>query len=224
MELSRLRLFVRARIGNVSRRDILWSAAMGEASALLLLPLLANLHVFSLLSRWSDAGIVLFCLALFVGFPAALSTLVVLSSLLPFSPQSAAQFGRYGVTGIFNTALSTALFNSFILATGVSRGPLIVLFSFISFALIITQAFFWNILWTFRGADERDRRAQYVRFFLVSGTVALVNTSIIHVLVNVFGAPAGLDPALWANIALAVTIVTAVLGNFLGYKFLVFSV
>jgi len=196
---------------------------MGEASAFLCLPLLANLHVLSLLSRWGDAAIILFGFILFAGLPVALSTFIVLSSLLPFSSQSAAQFGRYGVIGVFNTALNTALFNSFILVTGISRGPYVVLFSFISFALIITQAFFWNMLWTFREAEQQNRRRQYVRFFIVSGTVAFVNVSIIHVLVNVIGAPAGLEPALWANIALAVTIITAVLGNFLGYKFLVFS-
>jgi hypothetical protein len=33
----------------------------------------------------------------------------------------------------------------------------------------------------------------------------------------------GIDPKVWANIALASTIITAFFGNFFGYKFIVFK-
>jgi len=59
-------------------------------------------------------------------------------------------------------------------------------------------------------------------FFLVSGTVAIVNVGIISLLVNVIGAPLSISEKLWANIALCITIPVAVLGNFLGYSFIVF--
>jgi uncharacterized membrane protein YdbT with pleckstrin-like domain len=47
----------------------------------------------------------------------------------------------------------------------------------------------------------------------------LVNIAIVHVLVNVVGAPIGISSHAWANIALIGTVVISVLGNFVGYKF-----
>ena len=51
----------------------------------------------------------------------------------------------------------------------------------------------------------------------------LLISAIFHLIINIIGAPAGIDPKLWANVALALTIITAFLGNFFGYKFIVFK-
>jgi putative flippase GtrA len=144
-------------------------------------------------------------------------------SLLPLHKHSAAEFSRYAVVGAYNTALNAAIFNSLIYLSGISQGPLVTVFALITFAIVITQAFFWNIFWTFHNKPAQDRKKQYLRFFSVTSTTALVNLGIIQIFVNVIGAPTGITPALWANVALLVTIVTAVIGNFFGYKFFVFA-
>ena len=125
--------------------------------------------------------------------------------------------------GAFNTALNAAIFNSLLLISGVSQGPLVTFFALITFAVVISQSFFWNVFWTFDRAAPQDRRRQYARFFTITSATALVNLGIIHILINIVGAPAGMPPAIWANVALLFTIVTAIIGNFLGYKFLVFA-
>lgn len=132
------------------------------------------------------------------------------------------EFLRYGITGVFNTLLNIFIFNLLMYATGIDSGFYVTFFSFIAFVVVITQSFFINAMWVFK-KRESLYSINYRKFFLVSGIVALVNILIIHILVNVIGAPMGLSAHAWANIALLPTIVISVFGNFLGYKLIVFK-
>lgn len=131
------------------------------------------------------------------------------------------KFVRYGLVGILNMLLSVGIFNFFMWVSGITRGIEITFFSAITFAIVVTHSFFWNKFLVFksRGAG----RPEYVKFFTVSTTTALVNVGIISLLVNGIGAPQGIDPLLWANIAVFITIPVSVLGNFTGYALLVFT-
>ncbi|KKW24202.1 MAG: Membrane protein, GtrA superfamily [Candidatus Kaiserbacteria bacterium GW2011_GWB1_52_6] len=131
------------------------------------------------------------------------------------------KFLRYGLIGILNFSLSIGIFNFFIWISGITRGTPITVFSAITFAIVVTHSFFWNKFHVFESKEISHRR-EYIMFFLVSGTVAIVNVGIISLLVNVIGAPLSISEKLWANIALCITIPVAVLGNFLGYSFIVF--
>ena len=213
---------LRERAGRISRSDVLYALVTGEVSALLLLPVLKNLDVFSALSAFGSGVLMFGGVVLFIGFPLGLATLTLALTLLPFSDKGVTELRRYAIIGVFNTALNAAIFNSLMLVSGISRGPMVTWFALITFAFVITQSFFWNLRWTFRHVPPQNRAKQYGLFLLVTSIVALVNLTIIHFLVNVIGSPAGISPALWANIALLFTIVTAVLGNFFGYKFFVF--
>jgi putative flippase GtrA len=139
------------------------------------------------------------------------------------SPAAVSQFGRYAIVGACNFIVNAGLFNIFLYVTGITRGPLVTLFALITFCIVATQSFFLNMYWTFHDAPAQERTAQYMRFIAITGVTALVSVGIIHLLVSVVGAPAHISPTLWANIALLCTIVISVLGNFLGYKFFVFS-
>lgn len=131
------------------------------------------------------------------------------------------KFVRYGLVGVLNMFLSFAIFNFLIWISGITRGIEITFFSAITFAIVVTHSFFWNKFLVFKsqGASHRE----YVKFFTVSTTTALVNVGIISLLVNSIGAPEGIDPLLWANIAVFITIPVSVLGNFTGYALLVFK-
>ncbi len=214
-------LYVRTRT-SITRRDITFIATLGGAVAILLLPMLQNVGALPFLeARGFPIAIIALILVLIV--PIALLAISIGLTLLPLHKHSAAEFSRYAVVGIFNTALNTAIFNSFILITGISQGPLLTLFALITFAIVITQSFFWNVFWTFHHMPPQNRTQQYRNFFLVTSCTALVNLAILHVVVNVIGPPAGISTALWANVALLFTIATAIIGNFLGYKFFVFA-
>jgi|SRR3989344_4133919 len=131
------------------------------------------------------------------------------------------KFVRYGLVGVLNTILSFAVFNFFLWISGVSRGIEVTVFSAITFAIVVTHSFFWNKFLVFK--SEGAAHHEYVKFFAVSTTTALINVGIISFLVNGIGAPVSMDPRLWANIAVLVTIPVSVLGNFTGYALLVFK-
>lgn len=132
------------------------------------------------------------------------------------------QFMRYGIIGILNTLLMALIFNLLIIVTGISTGPMVVLFSLVTFIIVLIQSFFLNKKWVFKHNDEGSMHHKFVKFFLVSAIVALINLGVVHLIVNVIGAPAGISTHLWANAAILVTIVVSVLGNFTGYKLIVF--
>jgi putative flippase GtrA len=195
---------------------------MGFVIALLLLPVLRNLDIPMLLSRFGLPVISIAMLFVMIA-PIGLLTLAYMLVSLPFHHSSAAQLSRYAVIGCFNVALNAAIFNLLILISGISIGPMVTLFAVVTFIIVITQSFFWSAFWTFRNMSTKNRRYQYMRFFAVSSIVTVVNIGIIQVMVNVIGAPYGIPAPVWANIALLCTIFTALLGNFLGYKHLVFA-
>ena len=217
MTLGLLRLYIKTRSPLFTRHDAFLAIGIGIIIAFLALPLLINLDVFP------EHGRVLFLAALFLGVPLSLTIGAYGLTLLPIPPQSASQLSRYATVGFFNASLNAAIFNSLMYFTGITQGFMVTIFALVTFAIVITQAFFWSVFWTFRSVPAQNRVRQYMLFLAVSGTTALVNIGIIHFLVNVIGAPAGISPQLWANLALLFTIVTAVLGNFFGYKFLVFT-
>jgi dolichyl-phosphate beta-glucosyltransferase len=217
MTLGLVRLYVKTRSPLFTRHDAVLALGIGITIAFLALPLIVNLGFFP------EHGRGLFLAVLFIAVPSSLMLGAYGLTLLPIPPQSASQLSRYATVGFFNASLNAAIFNSLMYVTGISSGFMVTVFAVITFAIIITQAFFWSVFWTFRSVPPQNRIRQYLLFLAVSSTTALVNIGIIHVLVNVIGAPAGISPQLWANLALLFTIVTAVLGNFFGYKFLVFT-
>jgi len=214
--------YLRDRSRHIPKNDAYFIAGMGFVTALLLLPVLRNLNIPMLLARFGLPVIPLTIIFVLIA-PIGLLTLAYLLVSLPFQHTSAAQLSRYAVIGCFNVALNAAIFNSLILISGISIGPMVTLFAVVTFVIVVTQSFFWSAFWTFRNMSTENRRYQYVRFFAVSSVVTIVNIGIIQVMVNVIGAPYGIPTALWANIALLCTIFTALLGNFLGYKRLVFA-
>lgn len=131
------------------------------------------------------------------------------------------KFVRYGLVGVLNTILSFGIFNFLIWVSGITRGIEITFFSVITFAIVVTHSFFWNKFLVFKSGGAAHH--EYVKFFTVSTTTALVNVGIISLLVNGIGAPEEVDPRLWANIAVLITIPVSVLGNFTGYALLVFK-
>ncbi len=141
---------------------------------------------------------------------------------MEFLPESYRQFLRYGIIGVSNTILNMVIFNILIWVTGVSIGGLVVLFSLITFVVVVIYSFFMNKRFVFNVTDEADKHRKFVNFFVVSGSVALINLGVIHLVVNIIGAPTGVSTHLWANVAILITIAVSVLGNFFGYKYIVF--
>jgi len=207
-----------------SRRDFYLTVLAGELVAWLSLPTLKNIKVLDILARW-DIGLKTF--AVFWAFFVPVCALLGLGFFYLIAKRRSQvgffQLGKYGVIGVLNTLLNAGIYNFLIFITNIASGFTIDLFFVVAFVITVTNSFFWNRYWAFSGTGTENIGKDAFQFFFVSTIVAIINIGILHVIVNIIGAPAGIDLKIWANIALVFTIIIAFLGNFFGYKFIVFS-
>ncbi|MDP3729522.1 MAG: glycosyltransferase [bacterium] len=132
------------------------------------------------------------------------------------------QLGKYGIVGLLNTFFSIAFFNILILISGISVGVSVDVFYVIAFVVTVTNSFFWNKFWIFEHGKSSQGHREYIKFFTISSVIAFFNTILVHLWVNTLGTQAGIDPKIWANIIVGITIPTSFLGNYFGYKLWVF--
>lgn len=198
--------------------------AAGEGIAILALPVINNLNFFGAVSVKNSFILPVFLIAWMIILPFAAAVGLYLVYLLTAHKWPIVfQIGKYGVIGILNTVMTAGIFNFFIWMTGRATGLMVDFFIFIAFVVTVTHSFFWNKFWTF-GANHRDgAEMEYVKFFSVTGFTALLEVVIMHIFINTIGAPSGIDPKIWANVAFAILIPMAFLGNFFGYKIFVFK-
>ncbi len=207
-----------------SRTDFWLSVIAGEAIAILAMPVLKNTKILEMLASNNHYFIIVFLTLWFVLLPiATVGGLYLVWRLSGSRWPSLFQIAKYGIIGWMNVFLSAGILNFFIWMTGVASGWMVDIFIIISFVTTITYSFFWNKFWTFQTGSALNRGTEYVKFFGVSGVVALLNFFLLHLLINTIGAPAGLDEKIWVNIVFFGLIPVSFLGNFFGYKLLVFS-
>lgn len=208
----------------MAKKDFWLAILAGEIVAWLSLPTLKNLKILGILAERGIGltGFVIFW-AIFIPFGAivglgAFYFLAKYKNRIGFF-----QLGKYGVIGMLNTFLNAGVFNLLIFITDISAGITVDLFFIITFVVTIINSFIWNKYWSFEERKTETITDEALKFFGVSAAVAIINIGILHLTVNVIGTPAGLDSKIWANIALAFTIITAFFGNFFSYKFIVFK-
>lgn len=207
-----------------TKKDFWLAILAGEIVAWLSLPTLKNLRILDILTarEINLTGFIIFW-AIFIPL-GAIAGLSVFYFLAKYKNRIGFfQLGKYGVIGVLNTLINAGVYNLLIFITDISAGITIDLFFAVAFIVTIINSFFWNKYWSFEERKTETMAAEALKFFSVSAAVAIVNIVILHLIINIIGAPAGLDPKIWANIALASTIITAFLGNFFGYKFIVFK-
>jgi glycosyltransferase involved in cell wall biosynthesis/putative flippase GtrA len=207
-----------------SKTDFWRTCVIGEAIAILAIPVLQNLKVFEILAL-HNGGFLLTAIGLWLlllPFAVVVGLYFAYRLGLWWRP-SIFQVGKYGLIGVLNTFLSVGILNLFIWITDIARGPQFIVFTIIAFAITITHSFFWNKFWTFQAHDTKSGKTEYVRFFTITSATSLLNIFLLHIIVNVIGAPIGIDPKIWVNIAFAALIPIAFLGNFFGYKIFVFK-
>ena len=207
-----------------SKSDFWKAAAAGEAIALLIIPVSKNLKVFALVQSWSGNLMPLFIALWLIFLPiAAASGLYIFYRLSVLRWPILFQIGKYGIVGWLNTFFAAGILNFLVWATGTAQGFWLDCFAAAAFVLGTINSFFWNKFWTFESKNTDKIKQEYVRFFAVSAAVSLLNTGLIHLIVNIIGPPAGFDPEVWVNVAIAIIIPVAFLGNFLGYRIFVFN-
>lgn len=150
--------------------------------------------------------------------PFALAVLKLLGKFWPVLEQ----FGKFAAVGTLNTLLDLGVLNLFILLTDISEGTTYSGFKAVSFLTATTNSYFWNKLWTFQSGTPVTGK-EYGRFILFTLIGTAVNVSIASIVVNVIGAPIGVNPKLWANVGALIGVLVSFMLNFLSYRFIVFS-
>lgn len=206
-----------------TKKDFWLAILAGEIIVWLSLPILKNIKILELLAKWG-IGLKLFVVfwAFFIPAGAILGLYLFYLIAKYKNKIGFLQVGKYGVIGVLNTTLNAGIFNFLIFITNIASGITVDLFFIAAFVITVTNSFLWNRHWTFEKIGTETVGKDAFQFFFVSTVVAVINIGILHIIINVIGAPAGIDLKIWANIALALTIITAFFGNFFGYKFIVF--
>ncbi|PIR67982.1 hypothetical protein COS74_00650 [bacterium CG06_land_8_20_14_3_00_33_50] len=138
------------------------------------------------------------------------------------------QFGKFGETGGLNWLFDFGVLNLLIMISGISTGIYFSLFKGISFIASVTNSYAWNKFWVFRKTEKESEKetAQEISKFMI---VSLVGMAVNVILASaiVFIAPkiilSNIAPKVWANLAAAIGSVSAMMWNFVGYKFFVFK-
>lgn len=140
------------------------------------------------------------------------------------------QFYKFILIGILNTLIDLGVLNGLILLTAIASGWEFSLFKGISFAVAVTNSYFWNKFWTFKkeggGVAPAPRSlgvvGEFGQFFIISAAGLGVNVGVASLLVNAVGPFGGVSPQIWANIGAVMAIGFSTIWNFVLYKFFVF--
>lgn len=131
------------------------------------------------------------------------------------------QIAKFGVVGVANTVIDFGVLNYLSAASQVFSGLALVPLNAISFSIAVTNSYFWNKHWTFKGKQGETGR-QFIEFIVVSVIAIFINTWLVYLL-TLIPVPEGISEALWLNAGKAVATVVSLMWNFVGYKFVVFK-
>ncbi len=204
----------------MNKKDIRNGLIIGAAVGLLSQPILAN-FAGPLASVEPLAGGTL-RLAAFLFFLVLAPVALFVASLLGRTVPVLYQFAKFSAVGSLNSFVDLGIFNLETFLLGSLPGTAIfAVFKAISFLAATTNSYFWNKHWTF-GAGGASSVGEVTKFYGVAIAGGLVNVGVATL--TRAAAPEAISANLWVNIIAPVAgIFTALLWNFIGYKYFVFK-
>ena len=208
----------------IYKKDFWLAILAGEIVAWLSLPTLKNIKIIDILYSFGiNFNLFLSIWVIFVPLGAigglgAFYLIARIKQRIGFF-----QLGKYGVIGVLNTFLNAGVFNLLIFLTNISTGLIVDSFFVVAFVVTLMNSFLWNKFWAFEERKIENIKKEMLQFSSISAGVALINIAILHTVVNIIGAPIGIDSKIWANVGLVFTIIVAFSGNFFSYKYIVFK-
>ena len=208
----------------IYKKDFWLAILAGEIVAWLSLPTLKNIKIIDILYSFGiNFNLFLSIWVIFVPLGAigglgAFYLIARIKQRIGFF-----QLGKYGVIGVLNTFLNAGVFNLLIFLTNISTGLIVDSFFVVAFVVTLINSFLWNKFWAFEERKIENIKKEMLQFSGISAGVALINIAILHTVVNIIGAPIGIDSKIWANVGLVFTIIVAFSGNFFSYKYIVFK-
>lgn len=136
------------------------------------------------------------------------------------------QAGKFVVVGVVNTLIDFAVLNLLMFATDIAAGVWYAAFKGISFLAAVTNSYFMNRFWTFKGEGQQNKSKELAQFFVVSCIGFGINVGTAYLVVNVISHQfdsLALAAKLWANVGALAATAASMIWNFIGYKFIVFK-
>jgi putative flippase GtrA len=133
------------------------------------------------------------------------------------------QFGKFLAVGTLNTAIDFGSLNLLSWLTGIYGGIRLAPTNLLGVLLALANSYLLNKQWTFKTPAHLHAGREVGHFVLVSLIGVSLNTALVVVLTRFMTPPVGLTPQLWENLAKALATGGALLWNFVGYKYLVFT-
>ena len=205
----------------MTKKDLLLVALIGGLVGLLIQPVLVNVQAVGTLGGFfglTDDLLRLAVLLFFLIF--APLALAVANLIRPYVPVLY-QFAKFGAVGTLNSFIDLGVLNVLNLVSGIPADKLSNLmfgtFKTISFLLATTNSYLWNKNWTF-GNQGRSQAATVFKFYAITALNWVLNVGVAT------GVKALGTAELWVNVVAPLAgIFAGLLGNFLGYKYLVFK-
>lgn len=208
----------------MNNRDLLLVIVIGAGVGLLVQLILVNTAVDVLLRDILMFPLVWLRVLIFAFFVLLAPTALMVAALLGRRLPVIYQFAKFAAVGTLNTFIDLGVFNLQTFLSGIPAEEISNIrfgaFKAVSFLTATTNSFFWNKLWTF---EDKSRLATgtVLKFYAITAFNAFLNVGTATA-VNSLG-PLFVSPKLWVNvIAPLCGIFAGFMGNFLGYKFLVF--
>jgi putative flippase GtrA len=134
------------------------------------------------------------------------------------------KLGKFGETGGLNWLVDLGVVNLLILVTGISTGLYFTLFKAVSFTVAVTNSYFWNKFWVFKGAAKQDEKTEVGKFITASLVGLAFNVTLASAIAFIgFRAMPSLTTVTWANLGVVFGSLGAMLFNFVLYKAWVFK-
>ncbi len=205
---------------NPFKKDLLLVSVIGGAVGLLIQPLLLNIRALEYLSAYLPLGVNALRVSAFLVFLVLAPAALALAGWIGKRWAAIYQFAKFAAVGTLNSFIDLGLFNllAFLLGSPLGGSAKFVIMKSVTFLTATTNSYAWNRLWTF-GSTAKAGGSEAAKFYLITAVNWLVN-------VGVATAVSAVNPsgAVWVNVVSPICgIFAGMLGNFLGYKFIVFK-
>ena len=134
------------------------------------------------------------------------------------------KFIKFIMVGCLNAVVDVGILNILIFTTGLGdKGGLFYgLFKGISFAAAVTNSYFFNKLWVFKGQGDRKEVIQFSTFLIISIVGLFINVSVSTV-VATYVSVILVSQKLWPTVSAMIGSTAGFMWNFLGYNHIVFK-
>jgi putative flippase GtrA len=197
----------------MNKKDLLLVTIIGGAVGILVQPMIQNLVTSPTFFIRVGAFLGFLILA-----PLALTIAYFFSKILPVLYQ----FAKFSAVGTLNSFIDFGVLNLLIFLFSIKSGLWFSIFKTISFLCATTNSYFWNKYWTFE-SQEKPKVSEAVKFYTIAIIGGFLNISVASFIFSGVNRPEFISVNLWANISALGGILSALIWNFLGYKFLVFK-